>query len=197
VAAGHPVIVFQNLGLSFWHVWHYAVLTGYDLDKGYVVMHSGNDPDEVIGIELFERTWRRADNWSLVVLPPGQLPVAAQERDVLEAAGGLERVKDYSAAAKAYKAILARWPKDWAAYFGLGNVHFARAQYRAAEQAYRRALAIKPDEPNVWNNLAYALARQGHRSDALRAAHNAIAAATDKAPFERTLAELSSAAATP
>ena len=30
VAAGHPVIVLQNLGLSWYPVWHYAVVVGYD-----------------------------------------------------------------------------------------------------------------------------------------------------------------------
>ena len=41
VAAGHPVIVLQNLGLSWYPVWHYAVVVGYDLPQGIVILHSG------------------------------------------------------------------------------------------------------------------------------------------------------------
>ena len=34
VAAGRPVAVLLNLGLSWYPLWHYAVLIGYDLDSG-------------------------------------------------------------------------------------------------------------------------------------------------------------------
>jgi tetratricopeptide (TPR) repeat protein len=191
VAAGRPVIIFQNLGLSWVPRWHYAVLTGYDLDRKWIVMHSGKDETEVLGVDLFERTWRRADNWALVVLPPDTLPVAAAEADVLDGATGLERVKATTAAAQAYQAIVGRWPQNWAAYFGLGNLQFANGAYPAAEQAFRRALAIKPGEADIWNNLAYALAGQGKSTEAVKAARQAVAEAPgDKAVFERTLAEL-------
>ena len=192
LAAGRPVIVFQNLGLSIWHVWHYAVLTGYDINRNAITMHSGKDETETIGIHLFERTWHRGDNWAMVVLPPDTLPVAAEQRDVLEAAAGLERVKNYDAAASAYRAIAARWPRNWAARFGLGNMLFARNEFTAAEAAYRDALAIKPEEADVWNNLAYALARQGRRQDAIDAARHAVSSASgDKKAYRQTLAELS------
>ena len=81
---------------------------------------------------------------------------------------------------------------------GLGNVFFAEGKFAAAETAYRKALAIKPDEADVWNNLAYALARQGRKKDAIEAARRAVAtAAGDKAPFEQTLAELSGQTSAP
>lgn len=197
LAAGRPVIVFENRGMSLWHIWHYAVLTGYDLDKDLVVMHSGKNPDEAVGIKLFQRMWHRGENWSLVVLPPDTLPVDAEERDVLDAANGLERVKHNEAAIKAYQAVAARWPQNWAAYFGLGNVQYAQTDYSAAERAYRKALAIAPDQADIWNNLAYALAAQGRKTDAIEAARKAVSTASNKAPFERTLAELSDTTPSP
>ena len=36
LAAGNPVIVFQNLGLGFVPRWHYAVAFGYDLAAGRI-----------------------------------------------------------------------------------------------------------------------------------------------------------------
>src|SRR5512137_2247505 len=43
IAAGHPVVVLQNLGLAWIPVWHYAVMIGYDIPKGDVILHSGRD----------------------------------------------------------------------------------------------------------------------------------------------------------
>src|SRR5690606_39242410 len=43
VADGVPAVVFQNLGLSIAPVWHYALLIGYGLAAGTVVLHSGVD----------------------------------------------------------------------------------------------------------------------------------------------------------
>ena len=43
VAAGHPVIVLQNLGLSWIPVWHYAVAIGYDMPADELILHSGTD----------------------------------------------------------------------------------------------------------------------------------------------------------
>ena len=41
VAAETPVIVLQNLGLSWYPVWHYAVVVGYDLDQQQIILRSG------------------------------------------------------------------------------------------------------------------------------------------------------------
>ena len=41
VAAGTPVVILQNLGLQWAPTWHYAVVVGYDLDEGLVLLRSG------------------------------------------------------------------------------------------------------------------------------------------------------------
>src|SRR3569623_1363896 len=41
VGAGHPVLVLQNLGLSWAPRWHNAVVVGYDLARDEVVLRSG------------------------------------------------------------------------------------------------------------------------------------------------------------
>jgi hypothetical protein len=70
VAAGHPVIVLQNLGLSWYPVWHYAVVVGYDLPQGIVILHSGVTPRKTISLRVFGNTWARSDYWGLLVMPP-------------------------------------------------------------------------------------------------------------------------------
>ena len=41
IAADHPVIIFQNLGLSWAPTWHYAVAVGYDLKDDQIFLNSG------------------------------------------------------------------------------------------------------------------------------------------------------------
>lgn len=155
IAAGHPVIVFQNLGLGIAPVWHYGVVTGYDLEQDAVYLNSGQEDQMVLPFDLFARTWRRGENWALVVLPPDQLPVSAGQTDVLSAAAALERVGQYAAAETLYETGAARWPDNWLWHFGLGNARYAMNDLRGARAAFRRARALAPRIPEVRNNLAH------------------------------------------
>ncbi len=104
LAAGNPVVVFQNLALDWFPQWHYAVAYGYDLQKREIVLRSGTEARRVTDLYAFERTWERGDYWGLVVLPPERLPATADERSVLDAAAGLERTQHLREAASAYMA---------------------------------------------------------------------------------------------
>jgi tetratricopeptide (TPR) repeat protein len=192
IAAGNPVLVFQNLGLSWYTQWHYAVAFGYDLGKNELLLRSGVTARRTTGLELFERTWARGDYWAITVLPPGRLPVTATEQDVLPAAIGLERAGRHVAAAEAYAAMTARWPASLGAQMGLGNMRFAAKDLAGAETAFRAALKHHPKAADAWNNLAYALARQGRREAALSAARKAVAIGGPRVEAYRdTLRELS------
>ncbi|MGD9007356.1 MAG: PA2778 family cysteine peptidase, partial [Desulfobacteraceae bacterium] len=71
VAAGNPVIVLQNLGLQWIPRWHYAVVIGFDLQTRSITLHSGKQPARQVALKTFHHTWRRAEFWGLLVLPPG------------------------------------------------------------------------------------------------------------------------------
>lgn len=154
VAGGHPVIVFQNLGLGVAPVWHYGVVTGYDLQKDEIYLNSGQLDVMVMPFALFERTWRRGDFWGLVVLPPDRLPMTATETDILKAAAALERVDQFQAAETAYEAGAARWPQNWLWNFGIGNARYGLGDLRGARQALRQARRIAPNVPEIRANLA-------------------------------------------
>lgn len=154
VAAGHPVIVFQNLGLGVAPVWHYGVVTGYDLQKDEVYLNSGQLDQMIMPFALFERTWRRGDFWGLLVLPPNDLPKTVGEAKVLEAAAALERVEQYQAAETLYETGAARWPENWLWQFGLGNARYAMGDLQGARRALRTARRIAPNIPEIQNNLA-------------------------------------------
>jgi tetratricopeptide (TPR) repeat protein len=191
LAAGHPVLVLQNLGLDWAEQWHYAVAIGYDLDEGEIVLHSGLEAERRVSLATFDRTWARAERWGVVVLPPGSLPATAGEAEVLQAAASLERAERPAEAAKAYAAILDRWPSSFAALMGLGNARYAAGQVLGAESAFRTAASLHPDAAPAWNNLAHVLAAQGELGEALQAAKRAVdLGGPQDAAYRETLREI-------
>ncbi len=192
IAADHPVIVFQNLGLSWYPQWHYAVAVGYDLEQHEIILRSGAEAERVTELETFERTWERGGHWALVVLPPDRLPASAEPEGVVRAAAGLERAGRGAEAAQAYAATLVRWPDSFAALMGLGNTRFADGDVDGAERAFRQAIEVEPERAEAWNNLAYVLAAKGLREDARAAAQEAVRLSPDnEAPYLETLEEVS------
>lgn len=195
IAAGYPVLVFQNLGLSFLPRWHFAVAIGYSLTADELILHSGTEAHLVTDLNAFERTWARADYWAITVTAPDILPGAASAEAVLVGAAGLERAGRADAARAAYRAILARWPNNLVAHVGLGNTLYRLAQYAQAVSSFRAALAIRPDYAPAWNNLAYSLRASGDVQAAVAAARQAVdLGGEDAANYRDTLAEMQKAA---
>ena len=194
LAGGHPVIVFQNLALDWYPQWHFALAVGYDLAEEVIILRSGLDERRLTPLDTFERTWERGDYWALVVLPPDELPVSADEHAVLRAAAGLERARRYPAAATAYETIARRWPASYGASMGLGNARYALSDFAGAEAAYREVIARRSGDANAWNNLAYALAAQGRHADAVKAAELAVLHGGDAPGYRETLEEIAAGA---
>ncbi len=160
LAAGHPVVVLQNLGLDWAPRWHFAVAVAYDLDARSIRLHSGMDEAQVLALDTFEHTWTRGGGWALVVLPPDTLPATADELAVARGAAGLERAALPQAAIIAYRTMLERWPDSLTASVGLGNALLAAGE-RAAAAAWLRQVADRhPEWGAVRNNLAELMAGQ-------------------------------------
>ncbi|MCP4004461.1 MAG: PA2778 family cysteine peptidase [bacterium] len=174
LVAGHPVLVLQNNGLSWFQVWHYAVVIGYDLTEAKLILHSGRNESRRIPLRTFERTWRRSDSWGLLVLPPDLLPVTAHLDRLLDAVLGLERAQHFAEAERAYEAVLTYWPQSGVAWFGLGNARYAKTDLIGAEQAFRAAVGVEPDLEAAWNNFAQVLAEMGRRGEALAAVRRGL-----------------------
>ena len=192
VAAGHPVLVLQNLGLDWYPQWHYAVVVAYDLDAGELALRSGAERRRVTPLDTFARTWARGDRWAIVVLPPDVLPASAGEEAVVRAASGLERAGRAAEAAIAYDTILGRWQGSLAAAIGRGNARYAAGDLDGAAAAYRAALDRHPDAGALWNNLADVLATRGERDAAVIAARRAVAlGGPHAATYRQTLDQLS------
>lgn len=174
IAAGHPVIVLQNLGLSWVPVWHYAVVIGYDLDKAVIILHSGITDQKTTALKTFENTWARSQHWGLVVLPPNRLPATAEENSYVKAVMGLEKARQWAAAAEGYKTALRRWPQSFSAYIGLSNSYYARGDLQSARKVLQKTTILFPEEGVAFNNLAQVLWEQGKKQEAIKAARQAV-----------------------
>lgn len=195
VAAGHPVLVLQNLGLNWLPRWHYAVAIGYDLERQELVLRSGTEPRRITPFGVFLNTWNRSMRWGIVALHPGDFPARATPTPYLEAANALETLGKAKAARAAYQASAERWPGNPVAWLGLGNTEYALGNAPQAEAAFRRALNIKTNTAVAWNNLAYALAARQCIRSARQAAQCAQRMAPENPAFTHTLKEMEDLAA--
>jgi hypothetical protein len=174
IAAGHPVIVLQNLGLSWIPVWHYAVVIGYDLNQGVITLHSGITHQKITALRTFENTWSRGEHWGLVVLPPSRLPATAEMNSYVKAVVGLEKARQWPAAAEGYQTALNHWPRSLSAHMGLSNSLYAQGELKSAEKVLRMTTDLFPNEGVAFNNLAQVLWEQGKKQEAIKAARHAI-----------------------
>jgi hypothetical protein len=180
VAAGNPVIVLQDVGAMLTQ-WHYAVLTGFDYERGDLYLRSGTNPREVMPFTFFERTWIKGGHWAMVTTPPDRIPVTATEPGWINAVVGLERAGDREAAIAGYTAALQRWPDNLPAAIGLANQHHQRGALIEAALVLRQALRRHPQSTVAMNNLAQTLSDQGRNGEALLQIDQALEL---KGPFE-------------
>jgi len=173
LAAGNPVIVLQNLGLT--DGWHYAVAIGYDYDSGDLLLRSGLSEREQLNFAVHEFVWARSGYWAMVTMPPDRIPETAEEGRWLAAIAALERAGDARAAGTAYANFLRRWPENINAAVGLANAHHSLGQLREAEAVLSEAARRQPDSVIVLNNLAQTLSDQGRNEEALPLVERAVA----------------------
>lgn len=162
LAAGHPVLVLQNLGLASSPRWHYAVVVGYDPVDGTFILRSGTERSRREDVQRFMSSWHRADYWGLVVLPPGQLPASQQTAaPVVRALADAEAVLPVQDSLTAWKGLLARWPDDPDVLFGSANALRAAGHTTSAAARFRRLLERYPKHAAARNNFADLLLSEG------------------------------------
>ncbi len=172
VAAGNPVVILQNLSLPIFPRWHYAVVIGYDLARGDIILRSGTTQRLVMSMSTFEHTWARSKYWGMVALAPGRLPVTTDEATVLDALVAFEKT---GKARKTYEAAAQRWSGNAALLIGLGNTAYQAGDRAGAADAFRRATERDPKNAAALNNLAVVLTELGRLPEARKAAEQAIA----------------------
>ncbi len=161
IAADHPVMIFQNLALKWVPMWHYSILSGYDLNDKEFLVHGGRDEAIWQAFKTVGLTWKRAGFWGYVAVPAGEVVPSASEAEMLQAIAGIETAGFQDEAERAYQTVLKSNSQSDAALFGLGNISMARENYKFAEEFYRQALVVNAENYFALNNLAYSLDKQG------------------------------------
>lgn len=185
--AGHPVLVMQNLGLSFWPQWHFAVVKGYQDNGNRMLLHSGTRANHDSHWNRFVRTWSRARYQAFVALPPGNLPASTDERDLVRALGNLRQVAGRQAALTHWRNAIRQRPEDYLVRFGYGNLLWESGRRKEARDAFQRATELNPESAAAWNNLAEAWLQTGCPARALAPAQRAHELAPDNAAIRDTL----------
>lgn len=186
--AGRPVLVLQNLGATRLPRWHYAVLIGYDADRNVAVLRSGRERRLEMKWQRFAGTWHRGGRFAMSTLRPGEIPVHAEPARFIAAAAGLEAAGQRRAAAAAYDAAIARWPRESHAWLGRGNVAHADGDRAAAADAWSRAIMLDPADAAARNNLAELLLEAGCLDESRRQIERASALAQGTA-LESTVSD--------
>ena len=191
VGAGHPVIALNNLSLNIYPLWHFTVVTGYDLKKDQIFLNGGLVGSEDWSLETFEHTWSRSSYWAVAIVPPGTVPVTADVDGYMRAANGLERVGKLAEAEKAYRTAVVSFPGSEIPAVGLANIFMNQKKLKDAQIVLDKVNREHPNSVIVMNNYAELLRRQGRWQKALNFARKA---SSIDSPFKdiakRTLEEI-------
>lgn len=191
LAAGHPVVVLQNLGLRWIPRWHYAVILGYDLNEERIFLHSGPRELQSIDWSRFASTWQRGGNWGLVALPYGVLSASLDAAPVFLAMAATESIARTDQLEASYRAMLARWPSHLQARLSLANLYYRTQRLADARHELIRAAVIHPRVDAVHNNLANIYLEEGNLVQARHHAQIAVELAGEYQGFaQQTLNEV-------
>lgn len=180
LAGGQPVIVLvPDRGNRF----HYVVAVGAT-DEHVVVHDPSWGPSRPIAVADFDRAWRAADYWSLVILPPengvtrSSEPATAVETpargrtacdDTLDRAVAEIRTQGLERADALLNAVRVTCPLDAGPVRELSGVRFAQHRWQDAASLARDALALAPHDAYALDVLGSSLFMLGDSVGALRA----------------------------
>jgi hypothetical protein len=194
INSGNPVVILQNLGLSWYPKWHYAVVVGYDIDRDIFILRTGDTSRKEMSRHWFMRYWAGSGNWAMVAMPPDQLPATAEEHDYVSSVAALERLSKWSQIATAYQTAIKAWPKSFFAHLGLGTAYYHQHKLALARDNYLKAVELQPDSAVAHNNLAQTLLELGQVKLARQHALKAVSLGGKSADqFRQTLQEIDSA----
>lgn len=185
LAGGQPVLVLQNLLLERYPQWHFAVAVGYDLERKEIILRSGLIERYSVRMGVFERTWRRGDQWAMVALKPGELPAHGHPHRYLAAVAAFEYNASAPAAERAWQAGVDRWSGHADLLTGYANFLYQNGESERAIAQLRQAVEHQPDHAPAHNNLAWLLGQQGQWEEAIALARRAVELAGDQAESYR------------
>lgn len=184
---GRPVIVFQNLGVSWLPAWHFSLLVGYDVAKDKVYLHTGTEALQSIGIKRFQKTWERGGYWSYVVTQPSDIPLAAPFEEALQNAMLLEKIDHQEPAREVYMAMTEKFPTRFEPHLGLAQIYYTQGKLKEALRESEVALNKNPEHPALLFNLSILYFESGviKKAQELKRQTLAHASPEERAAYEK------------
>jgi tetratricopeptide (TPR) repeat protein len=174
ISMGHPVLVLQNQGLSWYPRWHFTVVRGFDIKRRRVILNSGEIENYEMRLPVFERTWERSQRWAVVVLEPGTIPSSAEALPYFNAVVAMEQNSSPDQAGPAYLAGLERWPNNRELMMGYANMLYSTNRIVEAGAHFELVIAQYPDYAPAYNNLALIRLLQGRINESEKYINRAI-----------------------
>jgi len=168
---GRPVILMLQVVDSpgkHYDFFHYIVADGIDPATGLIRTQFGDGQGRWTSFDRLEKAWSGGGHAAILIHP-------GTTSDALRAAVALEDAGKYADAATAYRTILAQHPDSLLAWTNLGNAETQLGNRAAAEEAFRKALAIDATSRDALNNLAWLLYESKRYDEAESLARKAVA----------------------
>lgn len=175
VEQGYPVLVLQNNGLSWYPVWHFAVVVGADRAREKIRLRSGKTERLDITFSTFERTWARSGYWAVLVLDPVRIPDTLDAKVVIRELALMEKIGTVAEAQTGFARAVLNWPEQSSAWLGLAGSSAALGDMPRAESTLRELVRRQPMYGPGLNNLADLLLKDGRAQEALPFARRAVA----------------------
>ncbi len=172
---GRPVILMLQVVDVIGHQYdffHYVVADGIDAQRGTIRTQWGDRAGRWVSLDKLEKPWSGGGHAAILIRPRDR---DSAMRDALRAAVALEEEGKFAEAAAKYRDILARHPDSVVALTDLGNAEVQLGNRAAAEEAFRKALALDPNSRDALNNLAWLLYQQKRLDEAESFARRAVA----------------------
>jgi len=168
---GRPVIlmlqVIQAPGKEY-DFFHYIVIDGYDSTNNTFRTQFGDGRARWATMKRLEPAWVKTKHAAILIRPADPNTKAIRTAVRFEDEGKL------ALAAHEYRGILDRDPKSVLAWTNLGNVEMRMGRNVAAEEAFRKALALEPESADALNNLAWLLYEEKRVDEAEPLARKAV-----------------------
>ncbi|HKO58514.1 MAG TPA: tetratricopeptide repeat protein [Thermoanaerobaculia bacterium] len=154
---GRPVILMLQVidspgrGYDF---FHFVVADGIDAQRNLIRTQFGDGKARWVTFDRLARPWKGGGNAALFIRPD------ADPTPLLRTAVALEDEGKYADAAERYRVVLLRHPDNVVAWTNLGNAESQLKNDKAAEEAFRKAIALDDSSRDALNNLAWLLFTQ-------------------------------------
>jgi tetratricopeptide (TPR) repeat protein len=152
--------------------FHYIVADGFDEEHNLVRTQWGDRKARWVSLTRLEKPWSGGGHATILIHPRTGTD---EVREALRAAIALEDDGKYAEAAARYRQILATHPDSSVAWTDLGNAEEKLGDQPAAEDAFRKALALEANSRDALNNLAWLLYQQKRLDEAESLARKAAA----------------------